>query len=477
MKKLIVCLIILFSTLPLFADEEADLKRDYEKIEKELEIAETEFWKKKYALIELKQKVKEEIGDLETDYNELIKNRSALKEEILSIEVDNKSLGEKKDNYNLRISEIYSIYLKSLDELTLFAKRNGPFTQQKDLLILQDIRNGVEKKQGIIKSGEELIDFLNSKIEDSRECTVVHSDIITKDRSVEKGRKLRLGYIFNGYVTDSGNHAGMVLRTGKITQNAFAWHEDLSSSQADMIKDTVFGISSNKEIAFLPLDVMQSKAVGKTYATKGSFIKEIAEWFKSGGIVMYAIVFVLAYAIFIMINRIIVFRKNRGDASCLMESLQDLIEKKDFDVAVQLCESENSPLTRLMKEILKDRKLSREDVELKIQEIILHEIPVIEKHLPTLKSLGALAPLLGLLGTVTGMISLFDVITVFGTGDPKLLAGGIAEALVTTEFGLIVAIPSVLFHRVLLNYAEKIINDLERFSLTVLNTGWNSKKN
>jgi biopolymer transport protein ExbB len=74
------------------------------------------------------------------------------------------------------------------------------------------------------------------------------------------------------------------------------------------------------------------------------------------------------------------------------------------------------------------------------------------------------------------MISLFDVITVFGTGDPKLLAGGIAEALVTTEFGLIVAIPSVLFHRVLLNYAEKIINDLERFSLTVLNKGWRNKK-
>ena len=111
-----------------------------------------------------------------------------------------------------------------------------------------------------------------------------------------------------------------------------------------------------------------------------------------------------------------------------------------------------------------------------MQEVLLHEIPVIEKHLPTLKSLGALAPLLGLLGTVTGMISLFEVITSYGTGDPKLLAGGIAEALVTTEFGLIVAIPTILFHRILLNIAGRVISDIERHSITLLNIGWKSRK-
>ena len=126
----------------------------------------------------------------------------------------------------------------------------------------------------------------------------------------------------------------------------------------------------------------------------------------------------------------------------------------------------------MLVDVLEEKNISRNEAYNKMQEVLLHEVPVIEKHLPTLKSLGALAPLLGLLGTVSGMISLFDVITTYGTGDPKLLAGGIAEALVTTEFGLIVAIPAILCHRMLLNIAEHIISDLERYSLTVLNLCW-----
>jgi biopolymer transport protein ExbB len=476
MKKLIACILFVLMSSVLFADERAELTREFEKIEKALEQAEADFWKKKYTLIELKQKTKDEMGELESEYNDLMKKRGTLKEEILSLAVDNKSLGERRDNYKIRISEIYSTYLKSLDELRTFSKRNVPFTGQEDIMKLGEIGNAVERKEGIIKVGESILNFIKSMIADSQTSSLKHTDIVTKDKSVEKGKKLRIGYIFNGYVTDSGNNGGLLLRTGKITQNAFEWHEDLSSSRMDLIANITDSINSKKEFAFLPLDVMQSKAVGKAYSTKDSFFKGLIEWFKSGGIVMYAIVFVLGYALFIIIDRAIVYRKNTAGTDSLSKSLEELIEKKDYDKAVKICEKKKNPLARLIREVFQDRKIPLEDAELKIQEVILHETSFLEKHLPTLKSLGALAPLLGLLGTVTGMISLFDVITVFGTGDPKLLAGGIAEALVTTEFGLIVAIPAMLFHRILLNNSERIITDLERFSFVIINSGWEKKK-
>ncbi|MEM7679218.1 MAG: MotA/TolQ/ExbB proton channel family protein, partial [Myxococcota bacterium] len=83
--------------------------------------------------------------------------------------------------------------------------------------------------------------------------------------------------------------------------------------------------------------------------------------------------------------------------------------------------------------------------------------------------IAGVAPLLGLLGTVTGMISTFDVITKFGTGDPKLLSGGISTALVTTELGLIVAIPTLLLGNLLKGWGDSIENEVDRIVLRVVN--------
>jgi len=93
-------------------------------------------------------------------------------------------------------------------------------------------------------------------------------------------------------------------------------------------------------------------------------------------------------------------------------------------------------------------------------------MPGLASHLNTLAVIAAVAPLLGLLGTVTGMISLFEVITRFGTGDPKLLAGGISEALITTEVGLIVAIPILLIHNYLRNRKNRIGSDLQLHAMS-----------
>ncbi len=105
-----------------------------------------------------------------------------------------------------------------------------------------------------------------------------------------------------------------------------------------------------------------------------------------------------------------------------------------------------------------------ETLELKLDEAIMKEIPSFERGLPTIKILAAVAPLLGLLGTVVGMIQTFQSITLFGTGDPKLMAGGISQALVTTVLGLVAAIPLVLIHSILQGKSDSQVQLLEEQS-------------
>jgi biopolymer transport protein ExbB len=111
----------------------------------------------------------------------------------------------------------------------------------------------------------------------------------------------------------------------------------------------------------------------------------------------------------------------------------------------------------------------REHLEDIISESILHENSYLDRFGSTIIIIAAVAPLLGLLGTVTGMISTFDIITEFGTGDPKLLSGGISEALVTTELGLVVAIPALIFGNLLAGWADNIKEDMEKAALRVTN--------
>jgi biopolymer transport protein ExbB len=104
-----------------------------------------------------------------------------------------------------------------------------------------------------------------------------------------------------------------------------------------------------------------------------------------------------------------------------------------------------------------------------VQEAILHELPGLERFLSVIGILAGVAPLLGLLGTVTGMIATFNAITVFGSGEPRLMAGGISEALLTTAAGLIIAIPILFVHSIIASRVEGLIADMERFSATLIN--------
>lgn len=123
--------------------------------------------------------------------------------------------------------------------------------------------------------------------------------------------------------------------------------------------------------------------------------------------------------------------------------------------------STDNPLGRVLAAYESNRGADTETIELKLSEAALKEMPGLTKGLLFIKVVSAVAPLMGLLGTVTGMIKTFQVITLYGAGDPKMMAGGISQALMTTVLGLVVAIPMVLLHTIVSGQSRKIVNILQ----------------
>ena len=121
----------------------------------------------------------------------------------------------------------------------------------------------------------------------------------------------------------------------------------------------------------------------------------------------------------------------------------------------------NNPLGRVLSVNQENAGVDTETLELKLHEAVLKETPALEKWVGFIKITSMVAPLLGLLGTVTGMILTFQALTIFGTGDPKAMAGGISSALVTTVLGLCVAIPTVFLHALVSGRSKKVIHILE----------------
>jgi len=115
-----------------------------------------------------------------------------------------------------------------------------------------------------------------------------------------------------------------------------------------------------------------------------------------------------------------------------------------------------------------EENLDVETLELRLGEAVLAEVPRINRHLPLLKIIAAVAPLMGLLGTVTGMIVTFQAITLFGAGDPRLMAGGISQALITTVLGLCVAIPMLLLHNLVQGRARGITELLQQRAISLV---------
>ena len=186
------------------------------------------------------------------------------------------------------------------------------------------------------------------------------------------------------------------------------------------------------------------------------------ELVQSGGWLMVPILLCSVAAMAIIVERLWSLQRERVVPADLAARAWEWVRTGTLTEERIQALREGSPFGRILAAVLASRHLDREMMKEYIEEVGRHVAHELDRYLGALGTIAAISPLLGLLGTVIGMIKVFAVITAQGVGEPRVLAGGISEALVTTAAGLTVAIPSLLFHRVLRGRVEELVVTMER---------------
>ncbi|GBD92313.1 biopolymer transport protein ExbB [bacterium BMS3Abin04] len=195
----------------------------------------------------------------------------------------------------------------------------------------------------------------------------------------------------------------------------------------------------------------------------------LLEIFMKGGWLMWFILLSSIIALGIIVDRYRVIRKSKMNVPAFLVKIRGMVKRKDISGAISYCIEEKSPTANIIKRGLKKYHLGRERVQEAIENAGRQEVSKLEKGLAVLATIAGVAPLLGFLGTVTGMISAFMRIQdLQGAANPSDLAGGIWEALITTAFGLAVGIIAYTYYNYFVSKVNKLVLDMEVVSNNVV---------
>jgi len=217
-----------------------------------------------------------------------------------------------------------------------------------------------------------------------------------------------------------------------------------------------------------PVDLSMGKSSGKQK-------RNLKEHFIAGGVWMWPILIFGACSLIMAVFKIVQFAKIKNVPENSIEKIFSVLSKGDESSAKNLAKKIAYPYTPMLLKLIDDRNLESKLLEEISYEYMLREGERIYRGLSILSITATISPLLGLLGTVTGIIKIFSNLSAFGAGNANLLSGGISEALITTEFGLIVAIPAFVVHALASRKAKRILSDMEKLAAGFLSA--NSKFN
>ncbi len=186
-----------------------------------------------------------------------------------------------------------------------------------------------------------------------------------------------------------------------------------------------------------------------------------------GGPLMIALIICSILSLAIIIERLIYLRKSRIVRLDLLREIEVAVKKHDFKKALAFTENVKAPMIKVAKVALINADKPKDDLKNYIEEAGRIQVPKLERFLTVLNTIAVVSPLLGLLGTVTGMIQVFDTIVTHGTGNATVLAGGISEALITTASGLSIAIPTLVFYNFFAKKVENLVTEMEHHSVTL----------
>jgi biopolymer transport protein ExbB len=461
---LIGSLPILFLSSPLYGRDMRELQVRAQQAKEalkqkaaaELQAAQQEAARSRGRIVSDKSALKAAIAKLKAQNRDLQKAVEKLTVEHRALDEKEKVLSQKLAQTDSMIRELVGVIRVNAKDLSALMNENlqtalmgktpdflGAITRQSKFPGMKDIRK--------------MSDTFFNQIKNSGEVTLTRGSMVNR-----AGREVEADILVLGCFTAAYRWGGEVgfLNYSDSGQKLYA----LSRLPSDRLQKQILRYMEGRDEA-VPVDVSRGAALRQ-------LTHELSLWrqIPKGGPIVWPILGILGLGIAIVIERIIFLMRRKFDADSVIGRIDDLAAHQDWDACQKTCAPfREKAVVRVVKAGLDCCHLAREEMENALQEAILKEIPSMERYLSTLGMLAAIAPLLGLLGTVTGMIDTFHVITQHGTVDPRMMSGGISVALVTTMLGLSVAIPIMLAHTLLSRAVDNIIGQMEEKAVALVN--------
>ncbi len=370
-------------------------------------------------------------------------NRSeALETQFEENEVDLANLTETLSNRMGSLKELFGVLQQVSGDMKVKFQNSIISAQYPDRDVFLDElaqKMGQSSKLASVEEIERVWFELQREMTESGKVTRFTAPVMSAETGTKSEQEVVRVGSFN--LVSNGKFIEYVEETGSLAE--------LSRQPSDRYLSTASAVQQNKgELVEFALDPTGGSILG--LLVQAPNMKERVE---QGGTVGYVILAVGLIGLLIAIERFISLTIVGGKIKRQLK---------------QATPSSNNPLGRVMQVKTDNPTADSETLELKLSEAILREVPKLARNLTFIKIISVVAPLLGLLGTVTGMINTFQAITLFGTGDPKLMAGGISQALVTTVLGLVVAIPTLLLYTVLNTRSRGLISILQEQSAGII---------
>ena len=431
MKYILTLLIIL--SLTLIANETNELERAYAK---------------EFAYLKAQKKMlKERLSTVENQNFTKIKNAKiqieTLQNVVLQKNISSESLENKlfHSQQNALVMNDDTALLESvLMQSTTMLKSLG-----KEIQV--DEKNYQKSLEDIFIASDTIIRELSSIIK-------TNGNFYVEDGTQKKATIIKIGNIASYGISDEISGALVPAGENRLKLwNSQEAAQSAKSLQNNSIQEDInifIYENSNKEVD----NIIEKSAI---------------DIINSGGIIGWIII-ILGIVGLILAGARVLFLSNASSTNDTLakDALKKLLSDGTNE-ALKYLKPKKNATARVLKATIRNLDRDREHIEDIVAESILHESGRLDRFSSVIIVIAAVSPLLGLLGTVTGMIATFDIITEFGTGDPKLLSGGISIALVTTELGLIVAIPILMIGNLLGGWAERVKDNMEHSALHLIN--------
>ena len=480
MKRVLLLALCACASLPAADKTDLARQRDLDRTKAVLDAARDSLqgeiaarWRERQRTVAQRESDKEELDRRRDEQERAYNDFARVKEECFATE---RSLDDARTERQQRADE-WEYIATALDEV-LAKEADGlreafPLDREQRRKELESIRRDPVLNKNPVGVLSNYIAYVTNGSSAGCAMRTSRQTVLPDDGDAQMMSVARFGDVF-GYGMTASGAVFLIRQTGSLGADRYAISPVGDPKLTASLRAAIPGwVEHQRPTGLVPIDVLQNAQsrlliAGKRESSGQRFVRQI----KAGGAVMVPLLLLPIWALVLVLQKAVQVYGRRRTYRIQHAQVMGKLDKNDFDGALAYARQGAGCMARLMQICLERRGGDIGGAQQAMRRRITQELPALNRNLNTLAVIAGAAPLLGLLGTISGMITLFAAVTHFGTGDPKFLAGGISEALITAKTGLAVAIPTLFIHDILRNSKDRLLADMERYATALLDRLW-----